>query len=261
MGLFNKKSAKQTELEKQNADLKEQLNKIRAENADLKAEKQKLEKDFAEKQSALTAEIYRLNKKFLKSGKFDARAKTEKSGDPAEPTDGESAANEAAALAAVSTVTAAEATAITAAATPEVVSATDEKAENSPKNADKFAEENEKDLLSLAPETQAELKTLYVREINRLKTFIARWEKALAFGDPLAEKRRKAALSAALKQILNFNEQELGLSELSQKVTEITDLISGGKREEGGGIDLDEILNPSEDLDLETLCRQLGTME
>ena len=57
MGLFNKKSAKQTELEKQNADLKEQLNKIRAENADLKAEKQKLEKDFAEKQSALNAEI------------------------------------------------------------------------------------------------------------------------------------------------------------------------------------------------------------
>ena len=219
MGLFNKKSAKQTELENENAELKEQLNKIRAENAEIKAEKQKLEKDFAEKQSALTAEIYRLNKKILKSGKFEARAKNEKSGDFTERTDDE----------------------------------------NTKENANE--NEKEKELLSLEPETQAELKTLYIREINRLKTFIARWEKALALGDPLAEKRRKAALSAALKQILNFNEQELGLSELSQKVTEITDLISGGKREEDGGIDLDEILNPSEDLDLETLCRQLGTME
>lgn len=223
MGLFNKKSAKQSELQAENAELKEQLNKLRGENEELKARNAEAEKNFAEKQSALVAEIYRLNKKISKSGKFDgkfdSRFKAENS-DKAENNDKA------------------------------------EKIENAEKE-----EKTEKTETTIRPNDEAELSAVYIGEINRLKTFIARWEKALYSGDFAAEKRKKTALIAALKQILNFNEQELSLAELSDKVTEITDLIAGGKREEEGGIDLEEVLNPSEELDLEALCKELGVME
>lgn len=218
MGLFNKKSAKQKELEAENLELKSQLDKIKAENLELQAEKQKLEKGFAEKQSALVAEIYRLNKKNFKSGKFDSRLKNEKSGESAENSEGAC----------------------------EVAAA-------------RFETEKQESAFQSSLET--ELKNRYVLEINRLKTFIARWEKALLSGDAASEKLRKTALASALKQIFNFNEQELTLCELSDKVAEATELIAGGKREESGGIDLDEVLNPSEDLDLESLCKELGVME
>ena len=217
MGLFNKKSAKQGELQAENAELKEQLNKLRGENEELKARNAEAEKNFAEKQSALVAEIYRLNKKISKSGKFDgkfdSRFKAENN-DKAE------------------------------------------KIENAEKE-----EKTEKTETTIRPNAEAELSAAYISEINRLKTFISRWEKALLSGDLAAEKRKKSALTAALKQILNFNEQELSLAELSDKVSEMTDMIAGGKREEEGGIDLDEVLNPSEELDLESLCKELGVME
>lgn len=220
MGLFNKKSAKQGELQAENAELKEQLNKLRGENEELKARNAEAEKNFAEKQSALVAEIYRLNKKISKSGKFDgkfdSRFKAENN-DKAE------------------------------------------KIENAEK--EEKTEKTEKTETTIRPNAKAELSAAYMSEINRLKTFISRWEKALLSGDLAAEKRKKSALTAALKQILNFNEQELSLAELSDKVSEMTDMIAGGKREEEGGIDLDEVLNPSEELDLESLCKELGVME
>lgn len=217
MGLFNKKSAKQSELQAENAELKEQLNKLRGENEELKARNAEAEKNFAEKQSALVAEIYRLNKKISKSGKFDGKFDSR------------------------------------------VKSENNDKAEKI-ENAEK-EEKTEKTETTIRPNDEAELSAAYIGEINRLKTFIVRWEKALYSGDLAAEKRKKSALIAALKQILNFNEQELSLAELSDKVTEITDLIAGGKREEEGGIDLEEVLNPSEELDLEALCKELGVME
>lgn len=101
----------------------------------------------------------------------------------------------------------------------------------------------------------------YRLEIKRLKEFIATWERALLSDQPAEVKGRKAALTSALKEILSFNEQECSLSELSEKVAGITSFISGGRREEEGGIDLNEVLTPGGELNLEELCKELGVME
>ncbi len=106
-----------------------------------------------------------------------------------------------------------------------------------------------------------ELLSRYRLEIMRLKEFIVVWERALLSDGASDNKNRRAALARALKEILSFNEQECSLSELSDKVAYLTDFISGGRREEEGGIDLDEVLNPSGELNLEELCKELGVME
>ncbi len=119
------------------------------------------------------------------------------------------------------------------------------------KAAEKFAENS----------VENELLSRYRLEIKRLKQFIAVWERALLSDGVSENKSRRAALARALKEILSFNEQECSLAELSDKVAYLTDFVSGGKREEEGGIDLDEVLNPSVELNLEELCKELGVME
>lgn len=106
-----------------------------------------------------------------------------------------------------------------------------------------------------------ELLSRYRLEIMRLKEFIVVWERALLSDGASDNKNRRAALARALKEILSFNEQECSLSELSDKVAYLTDFISGGRRKEEGGIDLNEVLNPSGELNLEELCKELGVME
>lgn len=101
----------------------------------------------------------------------------------------------------------------------------------------------------------------YRLEIKRLKEFVTVWERALLSEQSAEVKGRKAALTSALKEILSFNEQECSLFELSEKVAGITAFISGGRREQEGGIDLNEVLNPSGELNLEELCKELGVME
>lgn len=134
-------------------------------------------------------------------------------------------------------------------------------------NADKTAEKTaEKQAEKTAEKTvgngvEGELLSRYRLEIKRLKQFIAVWERALLSDGVSENKSRRAALARALKEILSFNEQECSLAELSDKVAYLTDFVSGGKREEEGGIDLDEVLNPSVELNLEELCKELGVME
>lgn len=100
----------------------------------------------------------------------------------------------------------------------------------------------------------------YALEIRRVKALAVCAEAELKQSGG-EQNKKKAALVMALKEILNFDETRLNGDALSEKAEELTDFIRGGKREEEGAIDLEEVLAPKEELDLEALCRELGVME
>ena len=106
-----------------------------------------------------------------------------------------------------------------------------------------------------------EARKKYEIEINRLRNFVNKWLNALPEAKELTpESRKRRALAVALSEILKNNpcidDIEQGV-ELLQKLASAMD----GKGEQSSEFNLDEVLNPGSDLDLATLCKELGVMD
>lgn len=213
------------------AACEKQIEELKRENARVTREYEKKLKQCAEDKERLSAEILRLNKKAAKAAKQNSRKN--------EPLKAEKTAESVQAESAAQTI----------------------KVEGQAQTLEHAIENAQGAEKALAGALYNEALERYRLEIKRLKEFIVVWERALLSDQPAEVKGRKAVLVSALKEILSFNEQECTLSELSGKVASITSFIAGGRREEEGGIDLNEVLNPSVELNLEELCKELGVME
>ena len=74
------------------------------------------------------------------------------------------------------------------------------------------------------------------------------------------ESRKRRALAVALSEILKDNPCNSNLEEGVKLLEKLTNAINGGNAEDGG-FNLEEVLNPGSDLDLATLCKELGVMD
>lgn len=113
-----------------------------------------------------------------------------------------------------------------------------------------------------AEDLQDKIAGLYSDELKRLYVFAARWQAALPTDDRSPESERRKALVAAIKEIISDNKTINTAEQGREIVARITDLLScGGKpKTPSDTFDLNEVLNPGE-LDLETLCKELGVMD
>lgn len=113
-----------------------------------------------------------------------------------------------------------------------------------------------------AEDLQDKIAELYSDELKRLYVFAARWQAALPTDDRSPESERRKALVAAIKEIISDNKTINTAEQGREIVARITDLLScGGKpKTPSDTFDLNEVLNPGE-LDLETLCKELGVMD
>lgn len=124
-----------------------------------------------------------------------------------------------------------------------------------------------KDIISKAERESEEIKNAalarYKAEIKRIKALVCFADAELAAnGAETAKDKRKLALVAALKEMLDFDETALTAEQASEKADDLTGFLQGGRRpEDDSFFDLDAVLNTKEDLDLEELCRELGVME
>lgn len=124
-----------------------------------------------------------------------------------------------------------------------------------------------KDIISDAERESEDIKNAalmrYKAEIKRIKALVfAADAELMANGAETAKDKRKQALIAALKEMLNFDENALTVEQAGEKAEALTEFLRGGRRpEDDSYFDLDEVLNPKEELDLEALCRELGVME
>ncbi len=124
-----------------------------------------------------------------------------------------------------------------------------------------------KDIISDAERESEDIKNAalmrYKAEIKRIKALVfAADAELMANGAETAKDKRKQALVAALKEMLNFDETALTVEQAGEKAEALTEFLRGGRRpEDDSYFDLDEVLNPKEELDLEALCRELGVME
>ena len=113
-----------------------------------------------------------------------------------------------------------------------------------------------------AEDLQDKIAELYSDELKRLYVFAARWQAALPTDDRSPESERRKALVAAIKEIISDNKTINTAEQGREIVARITDLLScGGKpKTPSDTFDLNEVLNPGE-LDLESLCKELGVMD
>lgn len=124
-----------------------------------------------------------------------------------------------------------------------------------------------KDIISDAERESEDIKNAalmrYKAEIKRIKALVfAADAELMANGAETAKDKRKQALVVALKEMLNFDETALTVEQAGEKAEALTEFLRGGRRpEDDSYFDLDEVLNPKEELDLEALCRELGVME
>ena len=100
----------------------------------------------------------------------------------------------------------------------------------------------------------------YNTELQRLKTFISRWQSALPEHDKGIEGKKRMALSMALAEILKdkpcVNSIEEGVALLDK-----LNGVMGGNAQSESGFNLEEVLNPGNELDLESLCKELGVTD
>ena len=89
--------------------------------------------------------------------------------------------------------------------------------------------EGEKQASAKAEAIIEEARQKYEKEITRLRIFVKKWQSALPEPKDITPESRKSA-------------------------------INGGNAEEGG-FNLEEVLNPGSELDLATLCKELGVMD
>lgn len=101
----------------------------------------------------------------------------------------------------------------------------------------------------------------YRFELNRLKIFVENWLNALPEPkERTPETRKRMALALALSEILKDNSCPESLDEGVEILEKLTNVINGGGAQ-SSGFNLDEVLNPSGELDLATLCKELGVMD
>lgn len=114
---------------------------------------------------------------------------------------------------------------------------------------------------SAKQESEARISELYKSELNRLYVFAARWQAALPIEDRSPESARRKATVAAIREIISDNKTINTAEQGREIVARITDLLSaGGQKTPSDSFDLNEVLNPGE-LDLESLCKELGVMD
>lgn len=113
-----------------------------------------------------------------------------------------------------------------------------------------------------AQDLQNKIAGLYSDELKRLYVFAARWQAALPTDDRSPESERRKALVAAIKEIISDNKTINTAEQGREIVARITDLLSNGGKPKtpSDTFDLNEVLNPGE-LDLESLCKELGVMD
>ncbi len=112
-----------------------------------------------------------------------------------------------------------------------------------------------------AEQSLNEARLRYEREITRLRLFVERWLNALPeIKEMTLETRKRRALALALSEILKNNPC---IDDIDQgvQILEKLDAAVSGKGEESGEFNLDEVLNPEGELDLATLCKELGVMD
>lgn len=100
----------------------------------------------------------------------------------------------------------------------------------------------------------------YNAELARLSHFIQRWQSALPESDCGIDGKRRRALAMALAEILKdkpcVNSVEEGVLLLDK-----LNSVMGGNAQSESGFNLEEVLNPGNELDLESLCKELGVMD
>lgn len=100
----------------------------------------------------------------------------------------------------------------------------------------------------------------YNEEITRLRFFVERYLCALPQPkERTPESRKRASLALAISEILKDKPFVGSLEEGGEILQKLSDVISGGASE--SGFNLEEVLNPGSDLDLATLCKELGVMD
>lgn len=110
--------------------------------------------------------------------------------------------------------------------------------------------------------TQEKIVELYREELRRLYLFAARWQAALPVDNALAENEKRRAVALAIKEIITDNKTVNSAEQGREILSRITAVLSdGGKTNCPSDVfDLNEVLNPGE-LDLESLCKELGVMD
>ena len=112
-----------------------------------------------------------------------------------------------------------------------------------------------------AKELEEDALNKYRLELLRLRAFIEKWIGALPEPkERTAESKKRMALALALSEILKDNDCPKTLEEGIEILEKLNSVISGGG-EQTNGFNLDEVLNPSGELDLATLCKELGVMD
>ena len=112
-------------------------------------------------------------------------------------------------------------------------------------------------------------KEQYKLEIDRLNVFSSRFNtfvKEIVNAYPSDKTRKLVAVAETLKEILTKNETEVYTSK--DKIFEAYKIIDGMSFKPTGlygtsesGFNMDDVLNPKEDLDLMAICKELGVTE
>lgn len=102
----------------------------------------------------------------------------------------------------------------------------------------------------------------YNLQFERLKAFILRWQASLPEDKAnTAENKKRLALTKLLSGILQESTPVSDLKSGAFALERLNDAIGGNRIDGESGFSLDEVLNPSGDLDLEALCKELGVMD
>ena len=117
--------------------------------------------------------------------------------------------------------------------------------------------EGEKEAQAIVEEARKK----YEKELIRLRIFVERWQSALPEPKEITpESRKRRALAVALSEILKDNPCNSDIDEGVKLLEKLTNAINGGAGS-GGEFNLEEVLNPGSDLDLASLCKELGVMD
>ena len=119
-----------------------------------------------------------------------------------------------------------------------------------------YEKEKQEQLLKL----DKKLVERYNAELIRLKNFIQRWQSAMPEHDKGLEGKKRMALSMALAEILKDKPCVNSIDEGVALLDKLNGAINGNSVSESG-FNLDEVLNPGNELDLESLCKELGVMD
>lgn len=136
-------------------------------------------------------------------------------------------------------------------------------------NKNKSVNENLENARIRAKMITSVAKEQYATEVERLKLFIDRWNnytQSIVNAYPCDKTRKAVAVGQMIKDIL-MQETSVEFTD-KQKISEVYKLIDEIKVEvepksqepqtEESGFDLNEVINPKEKLDLDSLLKELG---